>query len=129
MDYIDTNTFIYWFTKDKAWGEKAMNIIKNIEAGEKAVTSALTVAQCHWILRKFKKDYRYDVMLSYLTTLRNLAIVPLTQDELVKADEASKRFNIELEDAIHYVTATACGCSTILSNDKDFDNTDLERKF
>ena len=129
MDYLDTNVFIYWLAAHRLYGDRAMNIIKKVEGGDKAVTSCLTVVQCHWLLEEYAKGYSYHTLISILSAVKNLMIVPLSQKELIAADEASKQYDLDLEDAIHYATAVAYKCSAICSNDADFDCTDLKRKF
>lgn len=129
MNYIDVDVFFYWLTDDPDFGEIATNIIRRIELGEKAFTSALTVWQLHIILKKESKDYSEKVLIEKISNLKNLTIVTLTLKGLEDAVTYQNELGLDLEDSLHYAVAESVGAAFIYSNDSDFDNVCIKRKF
>jgi predicted nucleic acid-binding protein len=129
MNYIDVNVFIYWLTDDPEYGETAYTIIRRIELGEKAFTSALTLWQLHIILKKESKGYSERILIEKIGNLKNLIIVPLTLEGFEDAVTYQNELGLDLEDSLHYAAAERVSAAIIYSNDTDFDNVHIERKF
>ncbi len=129
MNYIDVNVFVYWLTDDPEYGETAYSIIRRIELGEKAFTSALTLWQLHIILKKESKNYSEKVLIEKIRALKNLSIVPLTLKGVEDAVIYQNELGLDLEDSLHYAVADRGGAIIMYSNDADFDNVLIERKF
>jgi len=129
LKYVDVNVFVYWFTNPEEFGETATRIIERIERGERAITSALTIWLLHIILSEITENYNPSEMLRRINLLRGLRIVPLTKEIIQEAINAANEYNLDLEDAIHLVTAMRYGAREIYSNDADFDRTPLIRVF
>jgi len=129
LKYVDVNVFVYWFTNPEEFGETATRIIERIERGERAITSALTIWLLHIILSEITENYNPGEMLRRINSLRGLRIIPLTKEIIQEAINATNKYNLDLEDAIHLVTAMRYGARGIYSNDADFDRTPLIRVF
>lgn len=129
--YIDTNVFLYLLQANEKHGPAAKKILEQIEnTDEKAVTSALTLIQIDWVLSPNAPDYDSSRMLSWIRTLKHLAVVPLTEEIIDSAENAKKKYPaLDTEDAVHYATAEKHGCNIICSNDRDFDKTNIKRYF
>jgi len=133
--YIDVNIFIYWLGGHPQYGEKAKKWIENIEKkrGE-FITSTLTLYETLIIMAGLTgktlsdKEFVNDIITS-LTSLKNLRFIPLEKEDYTKAIEYINKFKLDLEDAIHYTIAKRSHANTIISNDKDYDKTDIQRKF
>lgn len=129
MNYIDVNVFVYWLTDDPEYGETAYTIIRRIELGEKAFTSALTLWQLHIILKKESENYSERILIEKIGNLKNLIIVPLTLEGFEDAVTYQNELGLDLEDSLHYAAAERVSAAIIYSNDTDFDNVHIERKF
>ena len=129
MIYIDVTVFVYWLTGGPDFGEMATRIIKNIELGEKAFTSALTLWQLHILLKKESQNYSEKILIEKIGKLKNLTIVPLSLEVFEEAVVYQKEAGLDLEDSIHYAVACRVGAAIMYSNDTDFDNVPIERKF
>lgn len=129
MNYIDVNVFVYWLTDDPDYGETAYTIIHRIELGEKAVTSALTLWQLHIILKKESLNYSERILIEKIGRLKNLTVVPVTLEGFEDAVSYQNELGLDLEDSLHYAAAEKVGASIIYSNDTDFDNVHIERRF
>ncbi|MFA4669846.1 PIN domain-containing protein [Pyrococcus kukulkanii] len=115
--YVDVNVFIYWLTSHPEFGKKAKMWIKRMERGGEYITSSLTL---------------YEVLEKTLTPLleiQNLRIEPLLKQDFVNALSIAKKYKLDLEDSLHLSVAIRTGCESIVSNDKDFDKTELKRIF
>jgi len=134
--YVDVNVFVYWLSGSGKLLEKAKKWIKAIEDGARGefLTSALTIYELIIIIAgltgKTLKDTEFikDV-LEALLGLSKLRIVPLSKEVFRTASEAMTRFSLDFEDAIHYATAIKHGATKIISNDRDFEKTDIQRIF
>ncbi|MFA4663297.1 type II toxin-antitoxin system VapC family toxin [Pyrococcus kukulkanii] len=74
----------------------------------------------------------YEVLEKTLTPLleiQNLRIEPLLKQDFVNALSIAKKYKLDLEDSLHLSVAIRTGCESIISNDKDFDKTELKRIF
>lgn len=129
MNYIDVNVFVYWLTDDPEYGETAYTIIRGIELGEKAFTSALTVWQLHIILKKESENYSKKILLEKIRNLKNLTVVPLTLKDFENAATYQNELGLNFEDSLHYAVAEGGGAAIMYSNDTDFDNMYIKRKF
>lgn len=132
--YTDTNIFVYWLTSHPIHGEVAEKLIKTIEAGETAISSALSLVQIDWAMRallqaRIIQEYNPHKMVESVTGIQNLRIVELSNAICRKALKHVKKYGLDLEDAIHLETALLHRCSEILSADTDFDKGPLPRRF
>jgi predicted nucleic acid-binding protein len=132
--YVDTNVFVYWLTSHPVHGEAAEKLIKIIEAGETAITSALTLVQVDWAMRALlqaKLIQKYDLhkMVESVGGIQNLRIVELRDETCKRALRHTKKYGLDLEDSIHLETALKRKCSEIFSADVDFDKGPLPRRF
>ena len=98
------------------------------------MTSSLTIYETLVILagltgRNLADKEFVSNILSSLTGLRGLKYIPLKNQDYLNAMEYISKFRLDLEDAIHYSAAKRNGIDTIISNDEDFDKTDLKRVF
>lgn len=132
--YVDTNVFVYLLISDPTYGERAGKLIKNIEAGESAVTSALSLVQIDWVMggllqARTIREYNAHNMVESVAGVQNLRIVELSNVVCKNALKHVKKYGLDLEDAIHLETALRRRCSEIFSADTDFDKGPLPRRF
>jgi len=134
--YVDINVFVYWLGKHPSLGETAYQWIKKIENAPrgKYVTSSLSVYETLVTIAgltgsSLRDRYLVERVQESIVNLRGLVIKPLTTEDLTQASELMKRFDLDYEDALHLSTALKSGAKEIVSNDKDFDKTELRRIF
>lgn len=133
--YVDVNVFVYWLTQSE-FTERAKKWIQRIENSRfgEFCTSSLTIYEVAVIISgltgKGLKDSEFvGMIIEAFTSLKQLFIIPLEKEDLYNAFFAMKKYNLDMEDAIHYTIAKKVGAETIISNDKDFDNTSIKRQF
>jgi predicted nucleic acid-binding protein len=97
--------------------------------GQKAFTSALTLWQLHILLKRESRNYSEEILIEKISGLKNLTIVPLTLRDFEDAVTFQKELGLDLEHNLHYAVAHRLGAACIYSNDTDFDNVYIERKF
>ena len=132
--YIDANIFVYWLGNHPAYAETAQKWIKKIEESQHGeyITSSLTLYETLVILGgltgKNLKDKNFiNQIINPITSLKTLTIEPLKSEDYKKAAELMNQFGIDYEDSLHLVIAIRTGAQEIVSNDKDFDATEIKR--
>jgi len=134
--YVDVNIFVYWLGNHPLLGKAAYKWIKKIENAPKGeyVTSSLTLYETIVIIasltgRTLKDKRLVEDVIDSMTHLKGLLIDPLKPEDLIQAVELMKKYDIDYEDSIHLTVALRKGAKEIVSNDKDFDSTQLRRIF
>jgi len=79
--------------------------------------------------RTLKDKRLVEDVIDSMTHLKGLLIDPLKPEDLIQAVELMKEYNIDYEDSIHLAVALRKDAKEIVSNDKDFDSTQLRRTF
>ena len=132
--YIDVNIFVYWLGNHPNCAQVAKNWIQKIEESQrgKYVTSSLTLYETTVILAgltgKNLKDKTFITqVITSITVLKSLTIEPLKPEDYKKAAEIMDRWELDYEDSLHAAVAERVGAQEIVSNDKDFDKTELKR--
>ena len=68
-------------------------------------------------------------MIEKIRALKNLSVMPLTLKGFEDAVVYQNELGLDLEDSLHYAVADKGGATIMYSNDADFDNMRIERKF
>ncbi|MGC8998206.1 MAG: type II toxin-antitoxin system VapC family toxin [Candidatus Bathyarchaeia archaeon] len=134
--YVDINVFVYWLGGHPTYGKTAYQWIKKIEEASKGkyVTSSLTLYQIAVIMAgltggNLKDEELIDKVVDSITSLPSLIIAPLTLEDISKAVSLMEEYDLDYEDALHLAVAIRNRAKEIISNDQDFDKTQLKRKF
>ena len=134
--YVDVNVFVYWLGDHPIFGERAREWIERIEISRKYTyfTSALTIYETVVILagllgRSLRDSEFVEGVIKAFTELETLSVIPLTDQIMVEALRVMGRYGLDYEDSIHLASALAVKASEIISDDKDFDKSPLERTF
>ena len=133
--YVDVNVFVYWlvdseYTKNaKYWIEK----IQESKYGE-FFTSVLTIYETAVIIaglmgESLRNENFVKKIIEAFKSLKQLKYVSLSKEDIFAVVDIMKNKGLDMEDAIHYLAANKAGAKTIISNDSDFDRTELTRKF
>jgi len=134
--YVDVNVFVYWLSGTGELLEKAKKWVKAIESSIRGeyITSSLTIYELMIIIAGLTgeslRDRRFVTdVFEAISSLNKLGVMPFTKDIIERALDAMKKFDLDLEDAIHYATAVKYHATKIISNDEDFERTNLQRAF
>jgi predicted nucleic acid-binding protein len=108
---------------DPRYGDKATEILRRIEQGEKAATSTLIIAQVCSYLKWKRKPAVIPRFLAFLRSLPNLIKLETTFQDLVEALETCEKIGWEKwDDTVIASQMKKLGMSEIYSNDADFDH-------
>jgi predicted nucleic acid-binding protein len=132
--YIDVNVFVYWLGNHPKYGQIALEWIKKIESSQKGeyITSALTLYETIVIMGgltgKNLKDQNFvQQVITPITRIPGLVIEPLKSEDFQKAAELMNECKLDYEDSLHLAVAIRSCAKEIISNDKDFDATQIKR--
>lgn len=84
------------------------------------VTSELSLAEI--LVRPIKKAniFEQETYAKAITSTDSLIVVPVNRSILIEAAATRANTKLKLPDAIHAASAIATGCTTFLTNDKQF---------
>jgi len=122
--YLDADV-LYAYLKETDWLKKYSKIILK---SKNLITSTITITELELISKRdFNNNFSNNVIQEILK-LKNLKLIDLTQEVLLKATELRVEYKLNIFDAIHAAT-TIINKDTIISTDHAFDIiTELKRK-
>jgi len=127
MIFIDSWVLIGFFSEGIEF-EKAKNIIGKIVKGEKAVISAMVLAELKYRIAKKYSIGRSNEAIFKIQSLPNVEILPVsTEVAILAADLRIKYYDKEkrplsFADVINLATAIMTKCDKFYSGDPDFKN-------
>ncbi|MBI2564794.1 type II toxin-antitoxin system VapC family toxin [Candidatus Woesearchaeota archaeon] len=129
MNFIDANVFIHSFLKPKrklsnseiVLKQKARNILKKIDQGEKVLTSTVHVSECINILEAYYTIKETSDIINSLLQNPNIKICSVEKNNYITAVFLSKELNKRINDCLAIALMKKFGISQIYSFDKDFD--------
>ncbi|MBS7650725.1 type II toxin-antitoxin system VapC family toxin [Candidatus Bathyarchaeota archaeon] len=134
--YVDINVFIYWLGNHPEFGETSYRWIEKIEKSSpgKYVTSALTLYETIVVIAgltggSLKDNIFVMRLIEPITSLKGLVIEPLRLEDLTRGVNLMREYRLDYEDSLHLATALRKNVKEIISNDRDFDKTNLSRIF
>ena len=132
--YLDVNVFVYWLGNHPKYGQTAREWIKKIETAQRGeyVTSALTLYETLVIMGgltgKNLKDKNFvQQVINPITSIKGLTIESLKVEDFKKGTDLMNEYKLDYEDSLHLAVAIRIGAREIISNDKDFDATQIKR--
>ena len=120
--YLDTNIFIYAVEGFDRFEEEINLLFSAVEQGEiEAITSELTLAEA--LVKPFKegKERYQQIYREALQDRASFHLMSVTRPLLVESARLRASTGLRLPDAIHLATAREAGCSTLVTNDDDFE--------
>ena len=120
--YLDTNIFIYAVEGFDRFEEEINLLFSAVEQGEiEAITSELTLAEA--LVKPFKegKERYQQIYREALQHRASFHLMSVTRPLLVESARLRASTGLRLPDAIHLATAQEAGCSTLVTNDDDFE--------
>jgi len=117
--YLDTNAFIYWLEGSPTYADQLRSLFGCLEGGKiQATTSELALAEL--LVKPIAEGNAAmeHACEEFLTSRRNLALVPVSRQVLLRAARIRALERVRLPDAIHVATALLSGCEVFLTNDR-----------
>ena len=132
--YVDVNVFVYWLGNHPIYGQVALDWIKKMEVSPRGeyISSALTLYETLVIIggltgKNLKdKDFVQQV-INPITRIKGLVIESLRSEDFKEALDLMNECKLDYEDSLHLTVAIRTGAQEIISNDKDFDHTQIKR--
>ena len=132
--YLDVNVFVYWLGNHPKYGQTAREWIKKIETSQRGeyVTSALTLYETLVIMGgltdKNLKDKNFvQQVINPITSIKGLTIESLKVEDFKKGADLMNEYKLDYEDSLHLAVAIRIDARETISNDKDFDDTQIKR--
>ena len=132
--YLDVNVLVYWLGNHPKYGQTAREWIKKIETSQRGeyVTSALTLYETLVIMGgltdKNLEDKNFvQQVINPITCIKGLTIESLKVEDFKKGADLMNEYKLDYEDSLHLAVAIRIGARQIISNDKDFDATQIKR--
>ncbi len=132
--YVDVNVFVYWLGNHPKYGHVALDWIKKMETSPRGeyVTSALTLYEtlviiCGLTGKNLKDKNFVQQVINPITRIKGLVIESLRSEDFKKAADLMNECKLDYEDSLHLAVAIRTGAQEIISNDKDFDATQIKR--
>lgn len=119
--FIDANVIVKAFTKNDD-SEKCRSVLN----GE-FVTDALCLVEAQNGIARISGNMAYSAECIKTLFKGVGTIQQLDRDILFEAFRRIERYNLNIFDLIHYVTALTNNCSGIVSYDRDFDRLEIKR--
>jgi hypothetical protein len=130
MLYLDSNVFLYAILNDEELGERARNLLRQVQLGkENASSSALTFDEIVWVVKKYRTLKDAIRAGEAFLNFPNLKLITVNGDLLALALNLIKKHGLRPRDSIHAASAIANKTEVIVSTDEDFDRIkELSRK-
>lgn len=125
MYLVDSNIWLeLLLEQDKA--DEVRQFLQNVEADEISMTE-FTLYSIGLITTRLKKEAIFEDFISDILEESGVERISLSASDLKKLLSASREFGLDFDDAYQYVAAKSNDL-VLVSFDKDFDKTDIERR-
>lgn len=124
MYLVDTNIFLEALLEQEKV-ENVRSFFQKVDLEDIYITD-LALHSIGILLFKFKK---YSLFVSFLNDMvkNGMNIISLSTEELMELNETVEEFNLDFDDAYQYLAAKNHHLQ-LVSFDKDFNRTDINRK-
>lgn len=120
--YLDTNIFIYAIEGFEDFEDDLAGLFRAIDRGEiEGVTSELTLAEALVKPIEEENERQQQIYKETLQSRRYFRIQPVIRTILVEAAHLRVSTSLRLPDAIHLASAYEADCSTLITNDAEFE--------
>ena len=119
LHYLDTNVLIAIVEPVRSLSRKQSAFLHAVERGQATViTSEFALAEC--LVKPYADDNEKtaEAYISLFNSGRELIVVPVTQDVLLRAARVRAKSRMSLPDAIHVATAEIVGCTVFVTEDQ-----------
>lgn len=119
--YLDANIWIYALENVAEYRVALTSLFRSArERSLTIITSELTLAEI--LVRAIREGdvAKQTAYTEAITATNNTTAVPISRVILLEAAKVRGNTRLKLPDAIHAASAIATGCTTFLTNDKQF---------
>ena len=116
--YLDTNFFVYIFSKDS---EEVKKLVKGMEQ-YKLFTSCLTYDEFVWTIKKLLGKESALMAADFILSIKPLKFLVVTKNTLLISKRAMTTYDLDPRDSIHYASMLLEEIFQIVSEDRDFKN-------
>lgn len=123
--YLDTFVFMDILSGKSEAAEKAVSYLRRISTGKGIVSAIVLTELCFHVKRRGSRE-KADEILSYVQSLPNLKIIPVSNEISVAAGRLRARYfrkitkKLTYFDCIHIATAIAEKCDVFVTGDRGF---------
>ncbi len=124
--YLDTFVFMDILSGEAEHVRKATKYLEKMKEGTDCIVSAVLFSELSFHIRRKRGRERVEEVLTYISLLPNLQIVPVSPDiarlaGLIRS-KYLKRISKKLTyfDCIHLATAITEGCTKFITGDRGF---------
>ncbi len=122
MRFLDANVFAYAFYNNNH-AESCQNALR-----EGGLTDAFALAEAFHII-EMETSSRETAQKAIRSLLKlNITVIPVDVNLIFETMKASGKTKMNVFDCIHYACIKLCGCDSILTYDKGFDDLDISRE-
>ncbi len=128
MFFVDTNVFLEPLLGQEN-GLIAEQFVRScVVKGIPLVCTSFSIHAIEAILSAKKMDAVLEKFLLHIKEMSNLTIVQTMIEEELDAIAIVRENKLDFDDSLQYLTAQKMNCEAIVSFDRHFDRTDLQRK-
>jgi len=125
MYLVDSNVWLELLL-DQESAEEVRQFLQKVEANEILMTE-FTLYSIGLITTRLKKEAVFEEFISDILEESGVERISLSASDLKELLSASREFGLDFDDAYQYVAAKSNDL-VLVSFDKDFDKTDIERR-
>ena len=125
MYLVDSNVWLELLL-DQESSEEVRQFLQKVEADEISMTE-FTLYSIGLITTRLKKEAVFEEFISDILEESSVERISLSASDLKELLSASREFGLDFDDAYQYVAAKSNDL-VLVSFDKDFDKTDIERR-
>jgi len=118
MRFVDTNIFVYVLEAHPTYGEISKKILERIEKGERALTSAIVLAEIAWVLEAMGRQSYIKPALEKILSYESLTIKEITAEDLVEGSLCMRDYKVDFNDGVNLAIMEREGIKEIYTNDK-----------
>lgn len=126
MVYLDANVFVFAALARDELGEAARHILANLSK-IRAQTCCLTMDELAWVILQRSDMETAIENCKAAMSLQDLDVTPVKPTDIWGMTGEMKEQELKPRDALHLTIMKRLGEGTIVSEDKHFDKTDVER--
>ena len=127
--FIDADVLVHGLLERDAIKYKASrNLLEQIEQGSIfCITDYLVLTETFYILENYKGRQTAIEMIKKILSLHNLEIISIDNFTFFEAIKRTGKYNLKINDMVHYTIALLKNASGIYSYDQDFNGLEIKR--
>jgi predicted nucleic acid-binding protein len=121
--YVDSNILVYHLVEDRRYGLQSKELLERSSSQHlPAYTSVYTMAEIYATLRAFGFPLHRIIASLEMVTEYGISMLPLSFEVMSKVPSLMRQETLGFGDAVHVLTMRAHGLSTIITEDRHFEN-------